>query len=429
MIVVIGLGKSGFSTAKYLIKQGENIHVMDSREDPPCLSEFKKSFPDTPLTLGKLDEKILAKADEIVASPGVDTRTLPVGHAHIIGDMELFARKNKAPVVAITGSNAKSTVTSLVGEMAKSAGIKVAVGGNFGTPVLDLPRSDLYVLELSSFQLETTHSLRLSAATILNVSPDHMDRYDSFDDYVFAKQKVYQFAQNIIFSRADRYTFPQKETNSDYITFGLDAPGPGQFGIRDGYLAFGDRGLLPLTDLKIKGAHNYSNALAALALGNSIRLPMDAMLTALTQFEDLPHRCQLVCEKNKVKWYNDSKATNVGATLAAIKSIGEEIKGKIIWIAGGIAKDANFSPLNDAVSQYVSKAVLFGQDAKLIESSLDNKEAISHADDLQAAVNLAHQNAKPGDAVLFSPACASFDMFKNFEERGEAFMAQLKRIS
>lgn len=316
--------------------------------------------------------------------------------------------------------------------MAKASGLNTVVGGNLGTPVLDLlhsPEPDLYVLELSSFQLETTFSLKPAAAVVLNVTPDHMDRYADFVAYLKAKQLIYRNAKKVILNRDD----PQSYAGIDFshtktITFGLEAPKSDEFGLEDGFLIFGTEKLLASKDLKIKGRHQISNALASLALGYAVDLPFSSMCKALAEFPGLAHRCTWIRNLNGIDFFNDSKGTNVGATLAAITGLGEEISDKIILIAGGLGKDADFSELKPAVTKYVRSVVLIGKDAKKIAADLDNTSPLLFASSMENAVKIAYAEAKPGDSVLLSPACASFDMFKNFEHRGDTFTMDVRNL-
>lgn len=435
-IIVLGLGKTGLSCVRYLVKCGYDPVAIDSRERPPALSELQTEFPDIPVYLGGFDEKIIDQADEIIISPGISLRELAVAKQikkgkPVLGDIELFARVAKAPVVAITGSNGKSTVTALVGEMAKASGLNARVGGNLGMPALDLledAEPDLYVLELSSFQLETACSLRTETAVVLNISPDHMDRYASIAEYSAAKMRIYNnckrpiFNRKIVLSEAGFSARAIHELHLQECSFGLDEPKPGQFGVRNGFLAYGDCNLLPIDEMRIKGAHQVANALAALALGKAVNLPMPAMLETLRNFEGLPHRCHWVANINGANWYNDSKGTNVGAACAAITGIGESIAGKIVLIAGGQGKGADFSKIFAPVRLHTRAVILIGEDALKIKTALQGASKILLAESMTEAVDVAYRQAGQGDAVLLSPACASFDMFDNFEHRGEVFM-------
>jgi UDP-N-acetylmuramoylalanine--D-glutamate ligase len=350
-----------------------------------------------------------------------------------MGDIEMFARQVNAPVIAISGSNGKSTVTTLVGEMARQAGLKVAVGGNIGTPALDLlaQQAELYALELSSFQLELLQSLKPLAATVLNVSPDHMDRYRDVEHYSQVKQHIYHNCKVAVINRDDARV-SQMTTGQRLISgFTLGEPAAGDFGLRefDGevWLCKGGKKLLAESELKLGGRHNTANALAALALGEAANIDVDDMLATLLRFTGLPHRTQWVRERDGVSWYNDSKGTNVGATLAAIE--GMQVKNKLILIAGGLGKGADFSPLKNAVRDKVRLVVLIGQDAAKIEQALEDVVPVMLASSMQEAVHIADDLSHPGDCVLLSPACASFDMFRGFEHRGEVFMRAVEALT
>lgn len=427
--LIIGLGKSGLATAKFLFERKIPFAVCDTREVPPNLEEFKNTYPMAPIHLGSLSKNFLDKAEEIIVSPGLSIKEPLIAEQiekgkKIVGDVELFLRYCQAPICAITGSNAKSTVTSLVYEMAKTANIKVKIGGNIGTPVLGLLEdvdTELYVLELSSFQLETTHSLRAKVATILNISPDHMDRYESLDDYVAAKERIYQNCETAVINRADEATFVKNFKPTNTISFALDKPSQNNFGIIENHLALGEIKLLATSKTYLQGLHHWENALAALALGQACKLPMSAMLETLKSFKGLEHRCQLIKTHNKVAWYNDSKGTNEGAAKAAIESIGKTIKGKVILIAGGVGKSADFTILVDPVRNYVSHAILMGEAKQQLLDIFQDVTQTHKVSSLDEAVLLANNLSQVNDAVLLSPACASFDMFQNFEKRGEAF--------
>jgi UDP-N-acetylmuramoylalanine--D-glutamate ligase len=399
---------------------------------------------------GGFRQEVFAAAARLVVSPGVPIREPMIQAAlargiPVLGDIELFAQEVCAPlpaepadppsVVAITGSNGKSTVTTLVGLMACLAGVKAAVGGNLGDPALDLldPTVTLYVLELSSFQLETTDSLRPRAATVLNVSPDHMDRYPDFTAYVAAKARIYQGAESVVVNRDDPTAAAIPHGASREIGFTLEAPcRPDDFGLlprHDGtWLARGDRPLLPAADLGIAGRHNLANALAALALGSACGLPEGAMLDALRSFRGLPHRSALVGSRDGIRWYDDSKGTNPGATVAALEGLVDPgSPGRVVLIAGGDGKGADFGPLGPAVEQAARAVVLIGRDAPLIEAVVAGRVPVLHATDMTDAVRLAAGAAQRGDCVLLSPACASFDMFDNYEHRGRAFAQAVEK--
>jgi UDP-N-acetylmuramoylalanine--D-glutamate ligase len=438
--IIVGLGKSGMSLVRFLANRGVSFAVADTRETPPELATLCRDFPQVEVRCGELDVEFLCRADELYVSPGLALATPALQQAaargvKLSGDIELFARYAKAPIIAITGSNAKSTVTTLVGEMAAAAGKRVAVGGNLGTPALDLLNDDveLYVMELSSFQLETTDQLGAEVATVLNISEDHMDRYSGLPAYHLAKHRVFRGARQVVVNRQDVLTRPLIGEGLPCWTFGLNVPDFHGFGLREEngekYLAFQFELLMPVRELKIRGAHNQSNALAALALGHAVGLPMDAMLSSLRSFGGLEHRCQWVREREGVNYYDDSKATNVGAALAAIEGLGADISGKLVLIAGGDGKGADFSGLAGPIAAHCRAVVLLGRDAELIAQVLSDSVPLIRAQSLDEAVQRCAETAQAGDAVLLSPACASFDMFKNYEERGQLFAQAVRNLS
>lgn len=429
---VLGIGVTGLSVARFLARRGQPFVMVDTRAHPPLLNAVQEEYPEVACYLGADASAALATASEIVASPGLDpwhpvlaaamTQGIPV-----VGDIELFARAANAPVVAITGSNGKSTVTQLLGEMSRVAARRVAVGGNIGIPALEVldDACELYVLELSSFQLQQTYSLAPVVATILNLSEDHLDRYGTLAEYRAAKQRIFFGAERAVVNRQDTLTWPERPVGK-LTRFGLDHPDEQGFGVIEQqgqtWLADSQGALIATDDLMLKGRHNWANALAALALGREIGLPMDAMLQTLRSFTGLPHRCRTVRELSGVTYINDSKATNVGAALAALTGLGND-QPHLIWLAGGQGKGADFSLLRPAVEQHVKVALLFGEDAIAIADAIDDTVAIEMVTNLDAAVVRARQLAQHGDIVLLSPACASFDMFRNFEDRGDAFVA------
>ena len=439
-VLIVGLGKTGLSCARYLCEHGIEVAITDSRDHPPALDELQNTYPDIAIFVGGFSSEAFERATCLIVSPGVSLREPLIAEARargaeIVGDIELFARNANAPVVAITGSNGKSTVTSLLGEMAKAAGLDVRVGGNIGVPALDLlhePRPDLYVLELSSFQLETTESLNACAAAILNISEDHMDRYYDLNDYTAAKAKVYYGTGTLIVNLDDEAvmaTVKLIRQGRDLSGFTANKPADNEFGIclkdKQEYLCYGSEQLISVSELKIKGKHNVVNALAALALGKEANIPLDGMLKALKQFPGLAHRSQWVAEKNGVAWYNDSKATNVGAAIAAIDGVDAK---KVILIAGGQSKGQDFSPLKNVVKDKVKHLILLGEDAELLNAELSEYTEVTFVETLMQAVDKAYEVATPGDAVLLSPACASFDMFTGYEQRGDLFVAAVKEI-
>ena len=432
--VVVGLGKTGMSCVRYLADKKLPFKVIDTRATPPGLDELQQSYPEVPVHTGGFEKSWLMSADEIVLSPGIAMAEPAIAEAvaagvKVIGDIELFCREVQKPVVAITGSNGKSTVTTLLGDMAEEAGIKVAVGGNIGVPVLDLLQDDsheLFVLELSSFQLETTYSLRAAAATVLNLSPDHMDRYPSMVEYHQAKQRIYRGCSKAVYFKPDALTVPLLPQATPAIAFTSGKPDLNDYGLLEDdegiWLCKGVTRLLNSSEMKLQGRHNQTNALAALALGESVGIPQAAMLKALKMFPGLSHRCQWVAEQNGVIWVNDSKATNVGASVAAIEGLGEVIAGKIVLIAGGDGKGADFSQLKQPVQRYVRELIVIGRDGQLIEDSVQETVHCSRAETLNEAVDRALKVSQQGDTVLLAPACASFDMFSSFEQRGDQFV-------
>ena len=427
-VVILGLGKTGLSCVHYFLRQGITPMVLDTRANPPGRQELPASVE---LRCGELDVALLTQAELIIASPGIALATPALQAAaaagvEIIGDIELFVRAAQAPIVAITGSNGKSTVTTLVGEMAVEAGINVGVGGNIGIPALDLllEPCDLYVLELSSFQLETTFSLQAAAATILNLSEDHLDRYDGMAGYLAAKQRIYAGAQHILINRDDDATQPQ--AGSVWQSFGLDAASYGRVQHQGAlWLAVEGEPQLPVAELNIVGAHNQMNALAAMALCDAVAVPRAAQLAVLRRFSGLPHRCQFVREYQGVRWINDSKATNVGSTLAAVAGLAEAVQGRLILIAGGQGKGQDFAPLQALLGHGIDLMLCFGQDADLLCALGPQTERVA---DLAVAVARAQAVTQSGDWVLLAPACASLDMFKNFEQRGECFTALVEAL-
>ncbi|WP_137818124.1 UDP-N-acetylmuramoyl-L-alanine--D-glutamate ligase [Pseudomonas sp. 2FG] len=439
--IVVGLGKSGMSLVRFLARQGVRFAVADTRENPPELATLRAQFPQVEVRCGELDVDFLCRADELYVSPGLALATPALQQAAVrgvklLGDIELFARHAKAPIIAITGSNAKSTVTTLVGEMAAAAGKKVAVGGNLGTPALELLQDDveLYVLELSSFQLETTEQLNAEVATVLNISEDHMDRYSGLPAYHQAKHRIFRGARQVVVNRQDGLSRPLIGEQVPCWTFGLNKPDFKGFGlIEEGgekHLAFQFETLMPVRELKVRGAHNQANALAALALGHALGLPFAPMLQALRAFSGLAHRCQWLRERAGVSYYDDSKATNVGAALAAIEGLGADIVGKLVLVAGGDGKGADFSALRAPVGKHCRAVLLLGRDAQLLAAALDGEGVpLIHVKTLEEAVRKAAELTQAGDAVLLSPACASLDMFKNFEERGRLFAQAVEALS
>lgn len=433
--LIVGLGVTGLSVAHYLAREGLVFSVVDSRENPPGKNELLEAYPFVETCFGTFEESMFLRSDRLIVSPGIPVSTPIIqkakeNGAEIIGDIELFVREANAPIVAITGSNGKSSVTTLVAEMAEKSGLRAYAGGNLGTTalaLLDLPVPDLYVMELSSFQLETTHSLQAASAVILNVCEDHMDRYDRYDDYVAAKRVIYQHTKLAVTNRDDEVAaeLPASMTASS-ISFGMSEPQDGHYGLRHldqrTYLSKGSELLLALDEMKLSGLHNALNALAALALLDNFNLPKAALLAAICQFEGLPHRTQWIAEQNGVRWFNDSKGTNVGATIAALSGF----SNKTVLIAGGQGKGADFSPLHDSLLEHARAVVLIGEDKALIQGVVPEQISYSYAEDMSEAVRIAADFAQQGDNVLLSPACASFDMFNSFVHRGQVFTDTVK---
>jgi len=439
-VLVLGLGDTGLSALRWLHSQGARLSVADTRAVPPGLDVLKAELPNVVVYVGALTPTVFDGVDLAVISPGVPLSEPEIQAAiqrgiPVVGDVELFAqyRPTSAKLIAITGANGKTTVTTLVGEMCKSAGLKTIVAGNIGLPVLDtlsMETPDVYVLELSSFQLETTNSLLADAATMLNLSEDHMDRYDSMQSYAVAKAHIFYHAKLQVLNRDDAWSLMMARAKLAQVTFGLDDVVAEQdYGIKqvngETWLSCGTHDLMNIRDLKIAGLHNASNALAAMALCRGIGLDFAPIIQTLYNFKGLPHRVEWVANIDDVDYYDDSKGTNVGATCAALSGLSQ----KVVLIAGGEGKGQDFSPLKEAVSANARAVVLIGRDAPLIEAELlSTNVPIYHAADLPEAVTIAQKLAQTGDAVLLSPACASFDMFKNYAHRAEVFVAAVKRM-
>ncbi len=439
--VVAGLGISGVAAVNFLHKQGYRVAVTDSRQNPPghdqIPAEIQTSF-------GELDLELLLSAEEIVISPGLDPKIEQIQEAvkqgiPVVSEIQILRRATDKPIVAITGSNAKSTVTTLIGIMAQAAGKKVAVGGNLGRPALDLTNDDpeLYILELSSFQLEATSNLNADVAVVLNMSEDHLDRHGDMFGYHTAKHRIFQGVKKVVYNRDDSLTRPLVPDATPMQSFGLNAPDMNQFGIlkdTDGtiWLARGRERLLKSEDMYIQGTHNVANALACLALGEAIGLPLDTMLETLKTFKGLEHRCEFVKEVKQVRYYNDSKGTNIGATLAAIDGLGAAIEvkgGKVAIILGGQGKGQDFTALRESLTKYVKVAVLIGEDAPIIEQAIQGTTTLLHAQTFKEAVELCQKNTQANDVVLLSPACASFDMFTGYPQRGHQFVELVNALN
>ena len=440
MKLVIGIGLTGLSCIRYLVNKGDQVAAIDSRISPPDLEQLKKEFPQVIYHTGNFDSPLFDQANELIVSPGVSLHEPPIANTikkgiPAIGDIELFARAINKPIIAITGSNGKTTVTTLMGKMVADAGYQVEVCGNIGQPVLTTLEQkqppDFYVAELSSFQLETTYSLKPLTAVILNLCPDHMDRYETLEDYLQAKQRIYHHCQYPVVNAEENFIWKDLTFSQTPISFSSQPLTEG-FCLREkngvNYLSHGQELLMPVTELQFTQRYEFQNALAALALGFSAGLPMESMLNTLREFNGLPHRCQLVGEFQGVRWYNDSKGTNVGATIAAILSLGLAKSGRLILIAGGDSKKADLSSLFGPVTQFADQLILLGKDAPLFDHLLQGQLPITHVSSMPEAVTIAAELSRPGDIVLLSPACASLDMFRNYAHRGEVFIQSINQF-
>ncbi|WP_346798839.1 UDP-N-acetylmuramoyl-L-alanine--D-glutamate ligase [Halomonas sp. Bachu 37] len=438
--LVIGLGISGRAICRHLQREGVPYMVADSRVSPPGLEDFQTAHPGVTVHCGPFLELDLTDAEEVVMSPGVDPMTPGLdslageinpatGEPRLVGEITLFVRAAKAPIAAITGSNAKSTVTTLLGEMAHASGINAAVGGNLGTPALDLlvqvPGAELFILELSSFQLETTSWLGAASVAFLNLCEDHLDRHGDMTAYRDAKAAIFRGARHAVVNADDPLTWPQPDLACQEM-FTLREPGEREWGVaRDAngrqWLQHGKEPWLAVERLKMPGRHNQANAMAALAMGNALGFKRDAMLKVLEEFAGLAHRSEVIAHIAGVTWINDSKGTNVGATLAAIEGIGANLDGKLILLAGGVGKGADFQPLVEPLARCARQVLVFGQDAPRLFDVLSPRIRVSQVDDMAQAMQAAYELARPGDCVLLSPACASLDQFPNYQARGDAF--------
>ncbi|MBN8762844.1 MAG: UDP-N-acetylmuramoyl-L-alanine--D-glutamate ligase [Thiobacillus sp.] len=456
-VLVLGLGDTGMSCARWLAARGARVSVADSRAAPPRAAHLAEWLPQVPLFTGPFNDAQLQAADMLVVSPGVPLAEPAVARAmaagiEVAGDVELFARAIHAinaeraaatppngpmRVIAITGSNGKSTVTAMCGDMCRIAGLTACVAGNIGLPVLDAlyeieqgtaPAPQVWVLELSSFQLETTTCLDADAATVLNVTEDHMDRYPDMETYAAAKARIFDGEGVQVVNRDDARSFAMARTGRHVVSFGLDRCPKGEnFGLCEDELCLGGDMLMPLSVLPVAGLHNAANALAALALTRALGLPMEALLRGLLHFKGLPHRVEKVAEIEGVTYYDDSKGTNVGATEAALYGLGAR---KAVVILGGDGKGQDFSPLKAAVAANARAVVLIGRDAPLIAAAIAGSGVDTYpAGSLPDAVAQAQRLAYSGDAVLLSPACASFDMFRNYVHRAEVFIDAVNRLA
>jgi UDP-N-acetylmuramoylalanine--D-glutamate ligase len=454
-VLVLGLGETGLACARWCDRQGAQVRVLDSRREPPYLSELNRQVPRASFTCSAMnetfDKTLLDHVDLLVVSPGLSAGLMAVLHARargipVLGEIELFARalhslgvRASSRVIAITGTNGKTTTTALTGHLCRASGRATAVAGNISPAALSalmtcqdegrLP--EVWVLELSSFQLETLESLHADAATVLNITDDHLDRYIDLDDYATAKARVFIGDGIQVLNRQDPRVKDMAVAGRRLVTFGLDAPGnEDDFGLRQNrrepWLVQGDRFLLPVRELPIAGLHNAANVMAALALCAGIGIDAVGLLPALREFRGLPHRVEWVAEIAGVAYFDDSKGTNVGATVAALSGMGR----KVVVILGGDGKGQDFSPLKEAVARHARAVVLIGRDGPLIGQAIAAADLPQlPATDLEQAVHLAAEQAQPGDAVLLSPACASFDMFRNYEHRAQVFADAVRRLA
>ncbi len=432
--LVLGLGATGLSVARYLKRSGRDAVFLDSREQPPGLQDLDELWPDADRQLGAT--RLPGKVARVIVSPGIADSDTIVAAARdagleVISDIELFAREAEAPFVGVTGSNGKSTVTTLLYHMCRAAGHSALAGGNLGQPALDLlaeEEPEFYVLELSSFQLQRTQSLPARVAVLLNVTPDHLDWHASEAEYREAKYRIFREAESAVINREDNEAAERTRHLERVISFGLDAPEDGHYGIRredgEAFLARGDHLLLAVNELALFGLHNQANALAALAAGELLGLDLQPMLQVLCEFPGLPHRMQFVRRVSAVNYVNDSKATNVAAAIASIRSV----DGTLVLIAGGVGKGADFGDLAEPLENKLRAAVLIGRDAEAIEAALDTIMPTYFARDMDDAVQQAATFAEADDTVLLAPACASFDQFDNYAARGEAFCRAVEAL-
>ena len=436
---VIGLGLTGVSCVRYLVNQGFEVVAFDTRKKAPGLEILKRDYPNVEIYTGDITEDVLNDVDQVISSPGISL-SCPLliaakkRNIEIIGDIEIFSQLAKAPIIAITGSNGKSTATTLLADMIKADGKQVKMGGNIGVPVLDLLAEevdvpDFYVLELSSFQLDTTSHLKAKASVVLNISEDHMDRYSNLDQYGNSKLTIYKNAEYCVINDEDQWLQDNVKEKERYISFTTQQPLPGQYGLKTvdkkEWIAFGDELIFRTDKLKVQGKHQVANVLAAIVLGDICGLVRENMCNALKKFQGLKHRTQYVSKIKDVTYINDSKGTNVGATVAAVNGL----NGPVVLIAGGVSKGADFSDLRNVLKDKVTYVILMGRDASLIENMISGVVPVVHAESMEDAVRLSADVAKKGDYVLLSPACASFDMFSNYEQRGEAFMQVVEQVA
>ena len=437
--IVVGMGATGYSIAKFLASKKQLFVVYDTRNNPQLGKKFSASFADVELYFGDIPNEVIENSKDIILSPGVSKKESFVQIAidsgkPVYGDIDLFLKHCSKPIIGITGSNGKSTLVTLVGKVLENAGYKPGVGGNIGTPALDLLGSeyDVYVLELSSFQLETVRYPSFDVACIINVSEDHMDRYDSMDEYVKAKHRIYRGANKVVFSAKDHQTYPADDVTLQRVSFCVGERSEKPYAdyyldLKDGFIKSGERMIIHKDEVLLKGFHNIENALALFCIAKHFGFSEHVCAETLRVFRGLPHRCEFVAEVDGITFINDSKATNVGAAKAAIEGLAREYQG-LYLIAGGDGKGADFSEFGAVISQYVKRVLLIGRDAKLISSTIDDAVSVDFVDSFAEAVIKAKESAKESTLVLLSPACASFDMFDGFEDRGEKFTAAVREV-
>jgi|JYMV01.1.fsa_nt_gi UDP-N-acetylmuramoylalanine--D-glutamate ligase len=433
-ILIVGLGVTGVSVARFLKNIGVNFSLIDSRMQPLNFSQIKEIFTDYDIYTGGFPDSKFIGVTHLFVSPGVSLREPCIAQclargAKLLSDIDLFAYCTDAPVIAITGSNGKSTVTTMVEVMAQSAGKKVAAGGNLGVPALDLlaDEIELYILELSSFQLERMTALKPQVAVVLNVTSDHMDRYSDIEAYAKVKSKIYDHARTCVVNIDDRRVLAMVASEQKQLTFSVAKMA--DFSVREEshtqWLVYGNKAVIARSKILLVGEHNTSNALAAMALATTVGLPIESIVSGLMHYQGLPHRLQIVSTAHEVIWVNDSKATNPSSCIAALMAFDE----KVILIAGGDCKGADLTELAAIIKQHVRVVILFGRDAELIEDALQSTVPIYNSETLEGAVLVAKELAIAGETVLLSPACASFDQFKDYQERGNIFAQTVRRIA
>lgn len=432
-LLVLGLGTTGLSIVRFLTRYHFKFTLVDSRRHPPMAAQLSNEFPNVTLITASFESIDFTPATHLIVSPGISLNQAAIKTAFthgaiLLSDIDLFALSTDTPIIAITGSNGKSTVTTMLGDMGNAAGKKTAIGGNLGTAALDLlnAKVNLYILELSSFQLERTCALNATAATVLNISADHLDRHKTLSSYCFEKQKVFRGDGQMILNADDQNVIKMQQQERKITWFSLHKSVGFHLAYKKSgeYLAYGNHELMPCADLPLEGRHNIANALAALALGYAVGLALDTMCLALKRFKGLEHRMQYVAKVNGIHWINDSKATNIGACIAALEGYDD----KVILLAGGDGKGANMDELQASVKKRAKSVILMGKDAKLIEQALRACVPLYHADSMQKAVACATKLASAGETVLLSPACASLDQYKNYQQRGDRFITEVMAL-